>query len=434
MENNIQLWTPIHQVPAVTTVEEAYDVQNVPSLTDNQRTQIIAAFNACAYDMASEYAWKKTMVKLKEVIASFGHEFVAQMLNKPSIDEYTPLVSVISDNEAILLAENIGLISEEGALNLRHALEQLSYYFSSKADEEGKTLDKLHAATIVVDCAKHVLSIKSGNYELSFSKFKNQLLNEQLTEGCEMYNQIINCSLFYLRTVCNLLITAIKDKSMAQTECAINNLLLIIAPIWDKLPEEDHFNLGKAYRDVVTDGKEIAAKGLRKVLMKVKGFNYVPESLRSDTFIDAANQLITVHYNFDNFYNEPSAIRALASLGTVIPTPALDICIRAYLLVYMGNYYGVSTDAIGTAREELLKINEDQWQEYLRKSLQHDSKILSNFEKQRQLSNFAEILRAKNLFDIIDVPRDVQQLLKAIKEEDLTRTKQIADAMLRKMR
>lgn len=434
MVNEIRPWKANYEVEQFESIPVAYSDIKMPNLPKVQRHQIIAAFEAGAYDMASEYAWKKTMVKLKEIIASLGHEFISEMLKKPDIDEYTQLTGVISDHEVIYLAENIGLITEEGAMLLRHSLEQLCYYFSSKAVENEQFLDKRHAESIILDCAKHVLCINVVTTDLSFTKAKNALTNSQLTDNDELYNLIVNSSLFYMRTVCNILLSALSSNKIAAMECAISNLNLLILPMWEKFSEDDKYNVGKCYRNVVADGNEFASKGLRKVLMKVKGFNYVPESLRSDTFIEAAQHLVSVHYDFDNFYNEPSAIKALSSLGTIIPEPALSSCIRAYLLVYMGNNYGVSIEASRIARDELLKISKEQWDSYLRHSLAFDEEILSNFEKQHQLDNLLEILKEKDLLEINDLPREVKALYNAIKSCDLNKTKQISRKMLSQLR
>lgn len=85
---------------------------------------------------------------------------------------------------------------------------------------------------------------------------------------------------------------------------------------------DDKYPIGFAYAEVVNDGNEKVSSVLKSLLLKVKGFDYVPENLRSNTFINAAKNVISVHYSTNNFYNEPASIRNLASLGTIIPTPA----------------------------------------------------------------------------------------------------------------
>src|SRR5689334_5279565 len=53
-------------------------------------------------------------------------------------------------------------------------------------------------------------------------------------------------------------------------------------------------------------------------------FDYVPESLRSRAFIDAANKVIEAHFGWNNFYNEPAPMKALASLRSEEHTSELQ--------------------------------------------------------------------------------------------------------------
>ncbi|WP_099192380.1 hypothetical protein [Tepidibacter mesophilus] len=114
----------------------------------------------------------------------------------------------------------------------------------------------------------------------------------------------------------------------------------------------------------MNDGNKKYVSVLRTLLTKVKGFDYVPENLRSLTFIEAAQKLINAHFGMNNFYNEPPAIQYLESLGTVIPYPGLGICITATIIVKVGNFYGVSRNAQSYANEILEKIYPDKWKYY----------------------------------------------------------------------
>lgn len=146
-------------------------------------------------------------------------------------------------------------------------------------------------------------------------------------------------------------------------------------------------------------GNSIAASGLKNALLKVGGFDYVPENLRSVTFKNAAKELLQVHFEFNNFYNEPAAIRKLADLGSTIPAPALIECMQAYLAVYLGNIYGVSTTAAGIAEEELGKITKDRWLYYFSKVIQNDEIVLYKVNTERQVTRFKSLLDNNDLTD-----------------------------------
>jgi hypothetical protein len=56
------------------------------SLTPAQQKQITLAMQVGAYDMASEYVWKKSITRLKETISVLGIDFIANLLQRTDID------------------------------------------------------------------------------------------------------------------------------------------------------------------------------------------------------------------------------------------------------------------------------------------------------------------------------------------------------------
>ena len=150
---------------------------------------------------------------------------------------------------------------------------------------------------------------------IEFTNLRNRLLSESLKSDDLQVNQLINSPLFYLRTVLTILLSSIRKDKGAKLEHALANINLLLPEMWINLGENDKWNIGTAYRDVVAEGNSNAANGLKKALLKVEGFDFVPENLRSTTFKNAARAVIETHFAFNNFYNEPPMVRALATLG-----------------------------------------------------------------------------------------------------------------------
>ncbi len=138
------------------------------------------------------------------------------------------------------------------------------------------------------------------------------------------------------------------------------NINLILPLVWDGLRDTEKWQVGRIYAEVHSEGKTTSMGGLRKALLKVEGFDFVPESLRLTTFIEAAEKVIKAHEGFDNFYLEESPMKMLKSLGTVIPTPSFPICASAILAVHLGNMYGSSWNASPIARDMLDKFTPDR--------------------------------------------------------------------------
>ena len=419
MSDNIQLWKAA-QVSI--DPQEAESIQgiicssDVTNLSENQKNQIIGAFNAKAYDMAAEYVWRKTITKLREAILNLGNDFIKELLQRSDSDDNLQIDSLLTDYNTINLAEQLGMISGEGALDLRQSLETLQFYFSSEASKEGCYLGKLKVLNIVLACVKNILSKPYMQVALEFTQLRDKLLKEDIKEDDIEISQLKLSSLFFLRTVCTVLSSAIKTKQGAVLEHSVNNFKLIIPLIWNKLTDDDKWKIGFLYRDVVSDGNTKAANGVKIALLKNGGFDFVPENLRSQTFIKAAQNLIDKHFEYDNYYKEPRAIKELANLGTVIPEPALMQCMKAYILVYIGNFYGRSISAVDIAEKQLTLISTEQWIQFFDRMLPYDQDLLGALYSTslKPIRNFYELLRTLGMNKLTMETSSGKQFYRAI--------------------
>lgn len=429
MTNDIILWKGADGQLIPNNKSEVQEI--VPfaiSLTSKQQLHIVSAFQIEAYDMAAEFAWKKAMTKLKETISTLGMKFIGELLSRDDIDEYSTIDSALTDYSTIILAEQLGVIGSTAALKLKQSNELITHYFSSNCDEE---LDKLSAMQIVKSSIQYVLSEDNISIAIEFSNFRSRLLGESLTISDPQIDQLINSPVFYLKTVLTILTSAIKSEHGAKLENSLSNLNLILPSIWNKVSENDRWNIGTTYRDVTAAGNTIASSGVKNALLKVKGFDYVPENLRSVTFQKAAKSVVEVHFAFNNFYNEPSVVRRLSNLGSVIPAPALLDCFQAYLVVFMGNRYGVSHVAADIADDKLSEISKDRWKYYFEKGIQTDEVVLNKLSSGIGVSKLKRLLEANDLLDFVEMPKLNQELYSSILKNNVMRVKGLADKMLK---
>lgn len=398
MKNNIELWKAdeVTVIPNTdTTITAIVNHSDQTNLSTVQKQQIALAYNAGAYDMAAEYVWKKTVTKLREAILSLGEDFVGEMLLGAGGDKDIRLEDLLTDYKSINLAEQLGMISKGSALLLRQDYELIQYCFSTQAIEDNLGLDSLRVLSIIKDCVENILSKPNMQVALEFTQLRERLLNDDIREQDVEVNQLKLSSLFFIRTVCTVLSSAIRTRQGALLEHPLNNFKLIIPLVWEKLADDDKWNIGFLYRDVVSAGNTKAANAVKLALAKNNGFDYVPESLRSRTFIKIAQQLIDVHYGYDNFYREPKVVEELASLGSVLPEPALFYCMKAYLLVYLGNYYGRSDKAVERVEEQLAKIDKEQWIAFFDQKLPYDIDLINTLcaNSKKPIMNFKTLLR-----------------------------------------
>lgn len=427
------LWTGTNGISIPSNINDPESIvkfANPDFFPIKQQEQIVKAFNIEAYDMAAEYAWKKAMIKLKETLATLGTKFLGEMLGRTDIDEYTPIDMLLTDYIAIQLAEQLGVIGKTAALKLKQAQELISHYFSSKSDEE---FGSIEAISIVKSSVQYILGEQDISIAIEFSGLRNRLLTEDIQITDQQIRQLIDSPLFYIRTVMTILLSSIKKDKGAKLEHCLYNTNMLVPHVWRNLAEVDRWNFGTTYRDVIADGNSIAANGLKRVLFKVAGFDYVPENLRSSTFKELARKVLEVHFAFDNFYNEPPVVKALSSLGSTIPAPAFTDCIQAYLVVYLGNIYGRSDNAAIVAEKELLKISGERWYYYFERIIEKDEIILTNLRTSLQIQRFSTLLQINQCDKFVDLPKEIQKLYDAIiKRQDVV-VRSISDKLYNKL-
>lgn len=370
------------------------------SLSSKDADKIVKAFDNGLYDMAVEYIWSRTISTLKKNIMKFGEEFVAEMLDRPDVSS----VEDISEYEVITLSSDLGFINQTAKIEFMQFSEIIQHYMSNEDPDEGFPLTKV--SDIVRSCVKHVLGFEKVEYEMSFVSFRNRLRTEYIIEGHEIYTQLKLAPYFYKRTVFKTMMNLAKTtKDSAEREIILNNMITIFVEIWSALSSEEKWIIGRSYAQCLSDGDNKLLIALKSVLLKVKGFDYVPENLRSNTYIIAAKDLLSAHQGMNNFYNEPSKAKYLAQMGNSIPAPAFGNCMTAVLACKLGNSYGISWDAQTYLDEILQTVSQDRWSYYLSSVLPYDRVILYKLCDDISIDRWIELVEKYSL-DKIDMEGD----------------------------
>ena len=369
-------------------------------LRDRERNQIAENFSAGNYEVASTYVWARAMALLKRQLGSLGNEFIGELLQRPEVNEFVDITTAISDREAISLALDLGVITPLQSKRLFHSQEIVTYFAGMTSDpggHEDEVMTKEEAISCLRVCVQGVLGQENIGTAEDFKHFRDQLTSETLTLESLAIDKLRGSPYFFVKTAVGVLLSLLKTTKGAQFEHAARNALLIITEFWPTLKEPERWQVGQVYAAEYNEGHKDSLRALRSVLLKVSGFDYVPENLRSSTFIKVANDVIAAHEGYNNFYNEPSPMRELAGLGSSIPGPALAACITAILCVKLGNRYGVSSAAQPSADELVASISNDRWVHYLDGRLSEDRRILFKLDEAGPQSRWIKLIKSLNL-------------------------------------
>ncbi|MCB5288453.1 MAG: hypothetical protein LHW64_11735 [Candidatus Cloacimonetes bacterium] len=386
-------------------------------LTESDRTKIIKAFEFNSFDMASEFVWRRTMSKLKTTLSSLGMAFIGEMLDRPDISDSSAIETVLTDYDAIRLAEHLGVISPTGAMQLRHAFETLSHFSAPQTTEE---LGALESSLIIKNSIKFVLGDEDTYIPVDFKNIRRKLTSETINKKDPQLLQLIDSPAFYISTALRILISSIKNNEDTQLEIALNNINSILKDIWPRLTEQDRFLVGATYAQVASQGKTTAMSGLKNALLKVNGFDYVPETIRSVTYKQVAKSIIDAHFSFSNYNAEPAPTKRLADLGTSIPKSALPECLQAVLCIYLGNRYGHSFSAAPIAESIIKSISYERWQYYIDKVFHTDQIILEKITQKLPQDRFFTFIKNNNLCDITPQDPNTFKLIRAICAEKIS--------------
>ena len=237
-------------------------------------------------------------------------------------------------------------------------------------------MSREEAVSFLRTCVNSILGREGDIAPVEFVKFRAELEGRTFKEHDQEILSLKVSPYFFKKTTLSILLAGIKTKSGAQFEHVLGNIVVLVPALWESLRDAEKWSVGQAYAEAVNSSMAAAVLALKKALGAVRGFDYVPESLRSQTFAAAAANLINVHTEMNNFYNEPGAIAALSKLGTTIPWPAFPVCMSAILAVRLGNGYGTSHAAQPEAISLLRRLTNNQWDYYLNECLPGDQLIL----------------------------------------------------------
>ena len=406
-------WQSSSPVVVPNTVRDAELLvrQYAITLREADKKAVVNAFANADYAMGASHLWRRSVSRLRARLAKLGMQFLGEMLNRVDISDQSNPDAVLTEADTIYLAEALGFVDATGARRLRTSLELVSHFDSDNATEE---MSVSEAETVARASIQYVLGSEETGASLDFSKFRERLLTTDLGRSDTAVEGLLASPLFFIRTALRTLIAAIKTEQGAKLEHTLANLNMLLPNMWAALTDEDRSSVGTAFAEISNEGdRPSAIAGLRKALMRVQGFDYVPESLRSNSFKRAAQAVLTAHHNLNNFYNEPEPTRQLASMGTSIPRPAVAECLRAYLSVYLGNPYGQCWEAANIAHKELKKLPATLWEGYFTRIFAGQDDILRKLESSRSRARWVGLARELNFGDLTVPSGTVRKLLEA---------------------
>lgn len=421
--DSVVLWSPKEALTIPTgTSSPPKLIEYAVQLSPRDKKQIVHGFQSGSFEMTMSYVWTKSMVALKRDLGKVGMSFIGELLGKSNLqDESNPTTS-ISDEEAIMLARQLGVVTATEGLRLRHAHEQIAHFVDREGNDidESEEMEEVEAISGLKTCIKNILGKQKVEVATQFADFRSALETRLFKAADHEIQTLIISPYFFKKITLGILLNLARTTKGAQLENTLGNLNVILPLIWSSIRDAEKMLVGAAYSTAYSDGAQTASAGLKSALLKVRGFDYVPENVRSHTFIKVAEKIIEAHEAINNFYNEPAPVRELKSLGTSIPIPAFPSCAAAVMCVKIGNAYGVSASAQADANSILESFSNERWSFYFNECLVSDSRVLNKLLYEKPRARFVELVK-KFKIDTLSLEARSSKLVEAAASDNETR-------------
>ncbi|OEE04132.1 hypothetical protein [Vibrio cyclitrophicus] len=423
--SEIVLWQPDSKDIIPKTAKTPVEIANcAEQLTSKEKNQIAFAIQSEFYEMGMTYLWTKAEQALKSELKNVGITLIGEMLGKADVTEDDDINDIITTRDAIKIAEELGMISSTNAMRLKHSHEVINHFTQlDQSEREHLEIEEHEAIGALRTCISAILGRPQIPVAKPFIEFRSALESKTLSADDPNVNMLKSSPYFFYKLTVSVLMNAAKKSSGATLEHSLANINLLIPMIWNNLLDSEKWQVGHTYAETFAEGKSLSVSGLKKTLLKVHGFDYVPENLRSDSFVKAADEIIKAHEGMNNFHNETAPVKHLDSLGTIIPPPALAACISALLCVSLGNSYGTSWSAKVISDKILDHLPSDRWEYYLNHVLPSDTRILSKLEgvgTKPQLNWVNSIVLKHNLDKLTIKNKNVNSLVNASARSNYT--------------
>lgn len=403
-------------------------------LAQRDRLQISNAFSTGSYAMATHFVWSKTLSVLKNHLATVDLRLLEEMLGRGELGDAGSSYLAISDEEAITLAEELGVVSGTEAMRLRKVHETLSHFLrmdGSAFDSDGQAMAEREAIQALKCCVKNLLGKEKIAVSTGLAKLRHDLEIEVFKDKQPGMRNLAAGPYFLRKISVGMLMAAAGKSHGEKLENVLANLNIVLPLIWIGIKEPERWLVGRSYAEACNSGGATAAGGIVRALIRVAGLDYIPENLRSSAYVKVAAKLIGAHEAPGNFYTELSPIKEMQSMGTTIPMAAFSHCATALLSVYMGNLYGVSNAAHSISTSLLRCFPENRWEYYFNECLSSDVRVLNKLAYEKPRSRFFTLVDDYNVA-ALKLNASAKKLLEAALAKDVKRTLAVVDGMKKK--
>lgn len=307
-------------------------------------SKFTVAITVGLFDGALNFLWNETINALRNMVNNFDLQYfysIAGTLNNryKNLNTFDDFEN-ISDHDLLEICRRIGLLSDINFNRLEHVNYLRNHASSAHPNQNDVTGTEM--LSLLEHCLKHAIIAQP---DTSVIQIKTLLDNIRKTIIPEEDITVIAQDLLkqpqerindFILTLYGLYCDERQDDFVK------DNIELLAKPIWGGIEDEVKYRIGSKFGLYRKNAQVNKKEATQRFLEIVDGLRYKDEDSLAAELIDKLQTLRSVHYNYNNFYNESihasSIAESLPKSG--IPDSARKLFVKVIVVCYVGNGLG----------------------------------------------------------------------------------------------
>jgi hypothetical protein len=379
-------------------------VLEILPLEKKEKSQYLSKFVVSVtvglFDGALNFLWNETINALGKLIVKFDLEYFYNVAGTIA-PKYKNLHSeedleAVSAHDLLEILRRIGLVND---VNFKR-LEQVNYLrnHASAAHPNENNISGMEMLTLLEYCLKYAIISEPDHSVIQIKRLLENIRTNVIPDsdfiiiGQDIAKQPQERIDDFLLSIFGLYCDPRQERRVK------SNIEKLIPHVWKCALEDIKYTIGAKFGTYATNGDTPRKDATQKILEIVNGLNYKDETSLSIELIEKLQNLKTVHFEFNNFYNEYTHAKSIAdSLPKtgVIPKAAKKTFVKVICICYCGNgkgyKQGVDKNALPYYEKFIESFTVEEVKDYL--NLFSDSEFTYDLdqskadERMRQLAN-----------------------------------------------
>jgi len=297
-----------------------------------------------SFDGALAFLWDETIRALGRLIVSFDLQYFYNVAESIS-PRYKNLhleeeLEAISAHDILEISRRIGLVSDINFERLR----QVNYLrnHASSAHPNDNDISGIEMLSLLETCLKYAITAQPNHSVIRIKQLmenirKNKIPNEDFPViGDDLAKQPQERIDDFLLSIFGIYCDP-KQEQHVKT-----NIEKLIPHVWKCALEDTKEQIGSKFGMYRKNGDTVRKNSTQKILELVNGLRYKDEDSLGTELLEKLQNLKTVHFEFNNFYNEfPHAKSIRESIPkTGVPKFVRKLFVKVICICYCGNGKG----------------------------------------------------------------------------------------------